>query len=225
MKGYYTQKLSAERLQRCYEVATPRVEQYLQSEIQYVLDRITSEDLVVELGCGYGRVMKSMCDQAKVVIGVDTSPQNIEYGHRYLEGYSNYRLCRMNAADLTFPDEFFDAVVCIQNGICAFHEDKKTLLAESIRVTRNGGTVLYSSYSQRFWDERLRWFYLQAEEGLLGEIDEAKTGNGIIVCKDGFTVTTQSPEEFQSLASDLCLRCRITEVDESSIFCEITVKR
>jgi len=225
MNSYYAKKLSAERLQRCYNVATPRVEQYLLKELQYVLDRITPEDLVLELGCGYGRVMRSMCEKARLVIGVDTSPQNIEYGHHYLEGCTNYRLFQMNAVDLTFPDGFFDVVACIQNGICAFHVDKKNLLQEAIRVTRDGGTVLFSSYSQKFWDERLRWFYLQAQEGLLGEIDEDKTGDGVIVCRDGFQVTTQSPESFQTLASEIGFPCTITEVDESSVFCEIAVKR
>ena len=37
MPGYYSEKLSAERLQKVYRVATPRVKQYLAAEIDYVL--------------------------------------------------------------------------------------------------------------------------------------------------------------------------------------------
>ncbi len=223
MEGYYTKKLGAERLERCYEIATPAVVRYLKREIEHVLDKVTEHDLVLELGCGYGRAMKPLCTKARFVIGVDTAPQNIEYGRKFLEGRKNSRILCMNAAEPAFPDGLFDTVVCIQNGICAFHEDKETLMREAVRVTRAGGCVLFSSYSQKFWEERLEWFYLQAEEGLLGRIDEEKTKNGVIVCTDGFEVTTETPEEFSALATRLDLEYRITEVDGSSVFCEITV--
>jgi 2-polyprenyl-6-hydroxyphenyl methylase/3-demethylubiquinone-9 3-methyltransferase len=64
---------------------------------------------------------------------------------------------------------------------------------------------------------------LQANEGLLGEIDEDKTGNGKIVCKDGFTATTFTPDQFQQLVNSLGRKAEITEVDESVLFCVIAV--
>ena len=68
----------------------------------------------------------------------------------------------------------FDAVVCLQNGISAFHVDPERLIGESLRVTKPGGTVFLSSYSDRFWAYRLAWFKLQEAEGLVGEIDYEK---------------------------------------------------
>jgi len=223
MKNYYSENLSAERLERCYTVAPPRVRQYLHMEIKHVLDRIRPGDVVLELGCGYGRAMKPLCEKALLVIGIDTSPSNIEYGHTYLNGITNYRLFQMNAAKLIFPDEMFDTVLCIQNGICAFHVDKTTLVRGAVRVTRPGGRVFFSSYATQFWKDRLEWFHLQSEEGLLGEIDEQKTRNGKIVCKDGFEVMTAGEEDFRTLASEIGVGSIIEEVDESSIFCEIPI--
>jgi hypothetical protein len=95
------------------------------------------------------------------------------------------------------------------------------LIAESLRVTRGGGRVLFSSYSEKFWKPRLEWFELQAAHGLLGEIDWDATGDGVIVCQDGFRATTVSPDEFRSLASEFDVRAHIEKVDESSVFCEI----
>jgi SAM-dependent methyltransferase len=225
MEGYYTKKLAADRLERCYEIATPAVVRYLKREIGHVLEKVGEHYLVLELGCGYGRAMKPLCSKAGFVIGVDTAPQNIEYGLKYLKKQKNSRLLCMNAAAPAFCDGLFDTVVCIQNGICAFHEDKETLMREAVRITRDGGCVLFSSYSEKFWEKRLEWFYLQAQEGLLGRIDEEKTKNGVIVCTDGFEVTTETPEGFCTLATGLGLDYRITEVDRSSVFCEITVRR
>jgi 2-polyprenyl-6-hydroxyphenyl methylase/3-demethylubiquinone-9 3-methyltransferase len=97
------------------------------------------------------------------------------------------------------------------------------LLQECLRIVRPGGHVLLSSYAPGFWDHRLNWFRRQAREGLLGPIDEDATGNGEIVCRDGFRATTFSPEAFGALARDLDVPAKIETVDESSIFCDIQV--
>ena len=83
--------------------------------------------------------------------------------------------------------------------------------------------MLFSSYSDRFWEERLKWFEIQAEHQLIGEIDHHLTANGLIVCKDGFRATTMNAESFRSLAAFLKLTPTIIEVDGSSLFCEVVV--
>jgi len=219
--GYYDDKLSAERLMRCYEIAPPRVQQYLKAEIEHVLQKIRPGDLVLELGCGYGRVLRRLVSKARMVIGIDTSLASLLLGQDMLKDVSNCKLISMNALHLAFCDRTFDLVTCIQNGISAFHVNQKDLIRESIRVTKPRGTILFSSYSDKFWDDRLEWFKLQSEAGLLGELDPEKTGDGVIVCKDGFTGTTVRPEQFLSLTAGLNVYVQLVEVDESSLFCEI----
>ena len=82
--------------------------------------------------------------------------------------------------------------------------------------------LLKDKLSEKFWNYRLEWFQLQTNSGLLGEIDFERTGNGEIVCKDGFTATTVSPEQFIKLISGIDnIDVKTVEIDESSIFCEI----
>ncbi|MFQ5511085.1 MAG: hypothetical protein ACE5EO_04485 [Candidatus Krumholzibacteriia bacterium] len=45
----------------------------------------------------------------------------------------------------------------------------------------------------------------------------------MIVCRDGFRATTVGPEEFRRLLTEFAGTLRIQEVDESSVFCELTV--
>jgi len=92
---------------------------------------------------------------------------------------------------------------------------------EAVRVTRPGGLLLFSSYSGRFWNERLDWFRAQAADGLVGEIDAAATRDGTIICKDGFRAGTMSPGGFEALCDALALEGRTIEVDGSSLFLEI----
>lgn len=225
MGDYYRETLSAERLKRCYDIAPPRAKQYLQAELDHVLTFIRPEDRVLELGCGYGRVLGPLARKARQVIGVDTSRASLNLGRKMLRQLSNCQFLEMNAVQLRFPDQFFDRVVCIQNGISAFHVNQRDLVREAVRVTRTRGMALFSSYSDRFWDVRLEWFRLQSELGLVGELDPDRTGNGVIACRDGFTGTAVRRDRFRSLVAGLDVRIHIHEVDRSSLFCEITPTR
>jgi 2-polyprenyl-6-hydroxyphenyl methylase/3-demethylubiquinone-9 3-methyltransferase len=224
MAGYYEQKLAGDRLRACYELAPSRVQQYLAAEIEYVRGKIKPGERLLELGCGYGRVLQELIAAADVVWGIDTSPGSLAHARQIVGDRLNCHLGLMNAARLGFGDREFDLVLCIQNGISAFQVDQRQLLAEAIRVTRAGGLALFSSYAAGFWEERLIWFRQQADYGLLGEIDEAATGDGVIVCKDGFRATTLGREDFRRLAAEVGVAARIFEVDGSSLFCEIVVE-
>jgi SAM-dependent methyltransferase len=222
--SYYSDKLSAVQLKKCYQIAPPRVQQYLNSEIQYVLDKIKPSDRVLELGCGYGRVLNRLCNKAKEVVGIDISKSSLELAKNILKKHSNCKLLQMNAINLKFPDHFFDMVICVQNGISAINEDKRDLIKEAIRVTKKDGLALFSSYSDKFWEERLNWFILQSRAGLIGEINFNATGEGIIVTKDGFKATTFRPVDFLALTAELEIDLAIREIDNSSIFYEILVR-
>jgi 2-polyprenyl-6-hydroxyphenyl methylase/3-demethylubiquinone-9 3-methyltransferase len=222
MSGYYREKLSASRLERAYAIAPPRVRQYLDAEIDHVLARLRPDDAVLELGCGCGRVLEPLARKARIACGIDTSFESLAYGSAALESFGNCTFAQMDAVRLGFRDGAFDRVVCIQNGISAFHVDARALVRESLRVTRPRGIALFSSYSDAFWEHRLEWFVLQAEEGLVGEIDWEKTRDGTIACTDGFTATTVGARQFAAIVEELGASARIVEIDSSSVFCEIT---
>ena len=220
---YYDDMLAAERLVKCYEIAPPRVKQYLRAEVDHVVEKIRPNDIVLELGCGFGRVMKPLCPGAKWVIGIDKSIRTLSLAKRFLANQSNCDLVAADAIRLPFKELTFDIVICIQNGISAFHVDPVELFAESIRVTKRGGLVLFSSYSEKFWEFRLEWFKAQSKAGLIGELDTEKTRNGVIFSTDGFTAITYDAQKFLSLAAQFDVDARIVEVDQSSLFCEMVV--
>ena len=225
MTGYYNKNLSADKLKKVYEIAPPRTKQYLQAEIDFVLNNIRSSDTVLELGCGYGRVLKPLAQKAQTVFGIDSSPGNIMAAQEYLGEFDNIQLFTMNDVDLTFEKNSFDKVICIQNGISAFHVDPRKLISESLRVTKKNGLILFSSYSDKFWKDRLEWFKVQSEYRLLGEIDWGKTKNGEIICKDGFSAQTYNKSDFEELMSRFEVLYKICEVNNSSIFCVIEKKK
>lgn len=222
MQDYYSRKLAADRLRRCYEIAPPSARAYLRGEIDHVASRLVRSDLVLELGCGYGRVLAELADRVQVAWGVDTSLESLRTAREYVD-LKTVKLAAMDAVRMGFRDNLFDAVICIQNGISAFAVDPGELLHEAVRVARPGGLVLFSSYAECFWESRLEWFEAQAAEGLLGPIDHDATGEGTIVCKDGFSATAVSPERFRTLSRAVGVEPLIREIDRSSLFCELRV--
>jgi SAM-dependent methyltransferase len=223
VRSYYSTVLAGVRLRRCYEIAPPRVQQYLREELRFVCQRVAQSDVVLELGCGYGRLVWQLAPVARLVVGIDTSSESLRLAQTLSDPHLRCAFARMDAARLAFRPHAFDVVVCVQNGVCAFHADPVVLLAEALRVVRSPGRLLFSSYSERFWHDRLDWFRRQAAAGLVGAVDEHATRPGTIVCHDGFTVGTMSPAAFRAVCTDLGVTPHLTEVDDSSLFCEVHV--
>jgi SAM-dependent methyltransferase len=216
--SYYADRLFGSRLERVYDLASPRIRQYLAAETLFVIENVQGDRRVLEIGCGYGRAMRAVAPHVTRVVGIDIAGASLELGVRHLRGLGNCDLVRMDASRLAFRDGTFDAVCCIQNGLSAFGRDRRTVVAEAVRVAKEGGVVLFSSYSARIWAQRLEWFRDQSEAGLLGEIDESQSHDGVIACKDGFRASTIGEDEFRSLFRGVGLTVSIHEPDGSSLF-------
>jgi 2-polyprenyl-6-hydroxyphenyl methylase/3-demethylubiquinone-9 3-methyltransferase len=219
---YYSEKLSAERLEFCYELAPPRVKQYLSAEIEHVVSLIPRGAVVLELGCGYGRVLERVATVSFLACGIDTSIDSLRLARHRLAAAKNVIIAGMDASNPAFKAGTFDVVCCVQNGISSFHVDQRALMEAAVELAKPTGKVLFSSYAEEFWEHRLEWFRIQSAHGLVGEIDESATRDGTIVCRDGFTTTTVTPKRFSILSRRLGREVAINVVDDSSVFCEIT---
>jgi 2-polyprenyl-6-hydroxyphenyl methylase/3-demethylubiquinone-9 3-methyltransferase len=178
---------------------------------------------VLELGCGYGRVVSALAGAAARVVGIDTAQESVALARQLAGERSRIDFAVMDATATAFVDGAFDVVLCVQNGICAFGVDREVLVREAARVCQSGGRILFSSYAEAFWPHRLQWFERQAEEGLVGKIDREHTGDGVIVCRDGFRAGFLRPIDFEAVWARAGLTPRISEVDESSVFCESVI--
>ena len=112
--AYYAQKLSADRLDRVYAIACPRVRQYLQAEMDHVQAAIRPGDRVLELGCGTGRVLVIGCGALarEILAGIAGTPD----GERYLLGCPSGRSLRSTyraLARLVPPDADLSRLVLV----------------------------------------------------------------------------------------------------------------
>ena len=216
-KNYYAQGLHSEKLHQVYQTKIPEVLQYFDAEIEFIRGQMRGNEKVLELGAGYGRVMKKLAPHVGYIVGIDISRDTVDFGKKYLKDVSNTLLKVMDANKLDL-EEKFDVVLCLQNGLSAMKNEGRHLVDQALSVLSGGGKAYFSSYSPKFWAHRLAWFQEQAAKGLLGEIDLEKTKNGIIICKDGFMATTHTEEDFRKLGESTRHEYHVEEVDRSSVF-------
>lgn len=217
MSGYYVQNLSAMKLFQVYQTKYSRIKRYLDEETGFVRQNLCGNEKVLEVGAGYGRIMKELAPFAASIVGIDISAATVELGKDYVKGRANCSLQVMDAHNLEFGEEF-DVVLCLQNGLSAIRGQPLHLIGQCMQVLIPGGRAYFSTYSAKFWQHRLAWFHEQADKGLLGAIDLEKTQDGLIVCKDGFVATTFSEDQLRKLGEESECRYRMEEVDESSLF-------
>ena len=222
--NYYEESLNSLRLVEVYNTRIERIRQYLRSEIEYVKSKTALDDDLLEIGAGYGRILKELAPYARSLSGIDLSPETVQYGRSYLKGLDNVSLEVMDAYSLNYRERF-DVTLCLQNGISAIKGNPQLLVERALQATKAGGRVLFSTYSPKIWQERVSWFVEQSEKGLIGKVDPAKTREGVIHCDDGFEATTLSELDFQRIGRSTGLDYSLEEVDGSSLFLTITKRR
>ena len=89
MEDYYAERLAAEKLRRCYEIAPPRIRQYLRAELDFALEFIHAGDAVLDLGCGYGRTLPELAARAGSLTAVDNAPASIALAEKIVAGLAN----------------------------------------------------------------------------------------------------------------------------------------
>lgn len=216
MSNYYADKLNSQSLFQVYETAIPRVQQYLDSEIDFVRHKLKKSDRVLEVGAGYGRIMKHLASYCETIAGIDISADNVESGKEYLKDCPNASMMEMDVHQISFNQDF-DVVLCLQNGLSAIGATAE-VIEKILNIAAPGGTIYFSTYSEKFWKWRIQWFEEQAKKDLLGEIDYSRTKDGVIACKDGFRASTQTREEYIKLGKNVPYSFEIQEVDDSSLF-------
>jgi ubiquinone/menaquinone biosynthesis C-methylase UbiE len=103
-------------------------------------------DSILELACGTGqvtRLLKARYPDAKIT-ATDLNPDMIETAKKAMKGGEGIDWKVMDAQEISFDDNSFDAVVC-QFGVM-FFPDKQKSMNEVYRVLKPGGRYLFSTW-------------------------------------------------------------------------------
>jgi SAM-dependent methyltransferase len=116
---------------------------FTDSEIDFVLGRVRSDDELLDLGCGTGRFTLPLAERVKAVSGLDLSPMMLTTARKKLADRGLAADLREgDMAALPFPDESFDVVVSMLALMHIPREDRQQVFHEVARVLRPGGRLL-----------------------------------------------------------------------------------
>lgn len=102
--------------------------------------------VVVDVGCGNGRIGRLVAPSADWYLGLDLSEAVFGFPN-YLRT-SNVQLCRASGTDLPLKDEIADVTICW--GVLHHMDDPERALGELHRITKCGGEILIFIYSDAY---------------------------------------------------------------------------
>jgi SAM-dependent methyltransferase len=110
--------------------------------------RIGPSDVVLEIGCGVGRVGSHLAARCAQWIGADVSSHMLQHARRALAGRTNARFVHLNGIDLTgVADASVDVVYCTAVFMHLDEWERYRYVMEAYRVLKPGGRVYYDNFS------------------------------------------------------------------------------
>lgn len=103
-------------------------------------------DIVLEIGCGIGRVGKALSPHCLHWIGTDISGHMLEHARRRLVACPNVSLIELGEVGLReIPDDTIDLVYCTVVLMHLYEWDRYRYVQEAFRVLRPGGRCYFDN--------------------------------------------------------------------------------
>jgi ubiquinone/menaquinone biosynthesis C-methylase UbiE len=157
-----------------YSLCNPQLLERATREIISQLEQwnvIDPSRVVLDIGCGIGRIAAELAPRVKEVHGIDVSGKMIGAAQRRCAGFPNVRLTKSSGRDLReFADESIDAAIAVDTFPYISQSGGplvETFFGETARVLRPGGDFVIFNFS-----------YLQDDAASTGEVTRLAQEHG-----------------------------------------------
>lgn len=112
---------------------------------------LKGSEVVLDVGCGYGRLSKLIVNDVNKIIGIDINPENISYAKQYVGAKFEGHVVDLSLGVLPFPDKSIDKIVF--DNVLMFFDDKvqAALFKESKRILKDGGVVAFNIENSNYF--------------------------------------------------------------------------
>ena len=111
---------------------------------------IKRDDVILEIGCGIGRVGQVLAPRCKRWIGCDVSPNMLGFARQRLASFDNVDLVEISGFDLSpIPSNSVDVVYCTVVFMHLDEWDRYNYILEASRVLRVGGRIFVDNFNLR----------------------------------------------------------------------------
>lgn len=104
--------------------------------------------MALELGCGNGKTLGSLCAKGWEVTGIDSSPQAVMLCRTTVPEQDRGRLAVADARTLPFKDESFDLILLIHVLGHMNQSGREQTVRECIRILKKSGSILFRDFSR-----------------------------------------------------------------------------
>lgn len=196
--------------------ANPLIKDWLEKENLYLRKSIKKDAIVLDVGCGFGRSIKAIVNIAKKIIGIDNDKGLFEEIKENLSKFKNVEVFLEDARKMHFPDNMFDYTICMGNTFGDFGNDKLKVLKEMKRVTKKGGKIIISVYSENALEIRIK------EYKRIG-IKIKKIQDGIVYSENGLILEQFNKEKLKKIFDLIGLDVKIIKLNSISYLCEAII--
>jgi len=128
---------------------------WLNYEEGYLLENIKEDSVVLEIGCGDGRSLKTVVKKTKHITGIDHDQTAVDHARENLNDISEAKFEKADADNLPYEDSSFDSVLCLTT-FANFGDKKFKALEEMKRVLKDDGIIIISVFSEDALPERMK---------------------------------------------------------------------
>jgi predicted TPR repeat methyltransferase len=158
-----------------YSLGNPQLLEQATAEIVAQLrdwGAVTKKTVLLDIGCGIGRLLTALAPQIHSATGIDVSVQMVKAAQRRCASYANVTVMKGDGRGLDgLKDEIFDVAIAVdsfpylrQSG----YPLVERFFAESARVLKPGGQLVILNYS-----------YSENDEADAREVQSLATENGL----------------------------------------------
>ncbi len=147
--------------------------------------------VVLEAGCGRGRIIGKILPHCKKVVGMDYSPALVKACLKRFRSEKKATVLERNISSTGFPDNHFDIAILAFNTLGNTDTDKEKILLELKRVLKINGRLAISVYSENAIRVQRKTYRS------LG-LNVAKEENGRIYTREGLVSQRFSKPELEA---------------------------
>ena len=139
----------------------------------------------------------------------------VEIAKEKLLGFNNVEIFFENVKEMHFQNNYFDYSICVFSTLGNTPRPlQKVVLGEIKRVTKNGGKIIISVYSENVLETQKQFY------NNIG-LDIAKIENEFVYTKQGLISERFTKKKLENLFSLVDLEVKIIQLSSISYICEI----
>lgn len=132
---------------------------------------------ILDVGCGRGDITLYLGKNSKEAIGIDYSREAIDLANSVKRNFSSVIQRKvhfkiMNIKTLSFPDNYFDVVICIDVLEHLYKDEAEMALREIKRVLKNDGVLFLQTGINRLLYDFVYKYYIFPVNRIITKIDK-----------------------------------------------------